>query len=67
MSCVHLRKLYDLCTAEGVKLGGSDLVRFVCTQCDEQEVCPSILMEEYEATHHDEDEGTEDSSEQAEN
>jgi len=28
-----------------------DLVRLVCTQCGEQEVCPDMLMENYEAMH----------------
>jgi len=54
MTCIHLRKLYQLCSSEGVKIGGSDLVRIVCTQCGEQEVCPSALMEEYESTHPEE-------------
>ena len=55
MTCVHLKQLYDLCAKEDLKIGGSDLVRIVCKQCDEQEVCPSLLMEEYEAQHPDED------------
>jgi len=54
MSCVHLKKLYDLCVQEDLKIGGSDLVRIVCKQCGEQEVCPSLLMEEYEAQHPEE-------------
>jgi hypothetical protein len=55
MTCVHLKKLYELCVDEHLKIGGSDLVRIVCKQCGEQEVCPSTLMEEYEATHPNED------------
>jgi len=51
MTCVHLKKLYALCEKEQLKLGGADLVRIVCTQCGEQEVCPSMLLEEYEAQH----------------
>ena len=54
MSCVHLKKLYDLCVQEDLKIGGSDLVRIVCKQCGEQEVCPSMLMEDYEAQHPEE-------------
>jgi hypothetical protein len=54
MSCVHLKKLYDLCAQEDLKIGGTDLVRIVCRQCGEQEVCPSMLMEEYEAQHPEE-------------
>ncbi len=53
MSCVHLKKLYELCEQEELRIGGADLVRLVCTQCGEQEVCPSMLMEEYDATHPD--------------
>lgn len=51
MTCVHLRKLYQLCENEGLKLGGSDLIRVVCQQCGVQDVCPSMLVDEYEATH----------------
>ena len=54
MSCVHLKRLYDLCVEQDVKIGGSDLVRFVCKQCGAQEVCPTMLMEEYEARHPEE-------------
>ena len=54
MSCVHLKKLFDLCAQEDLKIGGTDLVRIVCKQCGEQEVCPSMLMEEYEASHPEE-------------
>ncbi|MCY2994589.1 MAG: hypothetical protein NTY19_43000 [Planctomycetota bacterium] len=53
MTCVHLKKLYFLCETEQLRIGGADLVHIVCTQCGEQEVCPSVLMEEYEAQHPD--------------
>ncbi len=46
---------YQLCRDNDVKVGGSDLVRFVCQQCGEQEVCPSVLIEEYESHEHDDD------------
>lgn len=59
MSCVHLKKLYELCAKEELKIGASDLVRIVCTQCNEQEVCPTMLMENYEATHPDTESETE--------
>lgn len=49
MTCVHLRELFQLCEQNDLKLGGSDLVRIVCKQCDEQEVCPSMLMDEYDS------------------
>ncbi len=49
MTCVHLRQLYKHCHQHNVKLGSSDLIRIVCEQCGEQEVCPSTLMDEYES------------------
>ena len=49
MTCVHLQQLYKLCQEHDLKLGGSDLVRLVCRQCGAQEVCPSVLMDEYDA------------------
>lgn len=49
MTCVHLRKLYQLCQQEGLKLAGPDLIHIVCEQCGEQEVCPSLLYDEYDA------------------
>ena len=45
MACVHLRQLYQLCQDHDLKLGGSDLIRIVCRQCGEQDVCPSNLVE----------------------
>ncbi len=54
MTCSHLKQLFDLCIEQELKIGSGDLVRIVCTQCGEQEVCPSVLMEEYEAQHPDE-------------
>lgn len=49
MTCVHLRKLVQLCQQEGVRLAGADLIHIVCPQCGEREVCPSVLMDEYDA------------------
>ena len=49
MTCIHLKKLYQLCQQEGLKLAGADLIHIVCEQCGEQEVCPSVLYDEYEA------------------
>jgi hypothetical protein len=49
MTCVHLRQLYDLCQKHDLKLAGSDLIRMVCNQCGELEVCPSTLMDEYDS------------------
>lgn len=51
MSCKHLQALYKLCQDHDLKLGSSDLVRVVCQQCGEKEVCPSTLMDEYDAQH----------------
>ena len=55
MTCVHLRKLYQLCNEEDLRIGGSDLIRIVCHQCGEQEVCPSTLMDEIQEA--DDEEG----------
>lgn len=53
MVCVHLRELYQLCESNQLKLSGSDLIRVVCTQCDLEDTCPSVLVEQYEARHPD--------------
>jgi hypothetical protein len=58
MSCVHLKKLYALCSEEGMRISSSELIRFVCTQCGEQEVCPSILLDQYDALHQIADPGS---------
>jgi len=49
MACVHLQQLYQLCQDHDLKLSSSDLIRVVCPQCGEQEVCPSVLTYEYDA------------------
>ncbi len=49
MACVHLQQLYQLCQDHDLKLSSSDLIRVVCPQCGEQEVCPSMLTDEYDA------------------
>jgi hypothetical protein len=49
VTCIHLQQLYKLCQQHDLKLGASDLIRVVCRQCDEQEVCPSTLMDEYDS------------------
>ena len=46
MTCVHLRKLYELCQSHELRLGGADLIHIVCHECGEKEVCPSGLMDE---------------------
>lgn len=44
MTCVHLRKLYELCDENQLEFSSSDLVRIVCKQCERDEVCPSALI-----------------------
>lgn len=51
MPCVHLQQLYKLCQDHELKLSGTDLIRVVCTKCGVQEVCPSTMMDEYDAKH----------------
>jgi len=51
MTCVHLQQLYRLCQEHDLKLGSADLIHIVCTQCGEQEVCPSMMTDEYDAKH----------------
>ncbi|MBC8356172.1 MAG: hypothetical protein H8E66_29700 [Planctomycetes bacterium] len=48
MPCVHLKKLYQLCQDESVKISGADLVHIVCEQCGVKDVCPSMLLEHFE-------------------
>lgn len=49
MTCVHLRKLMQLCEEENIRLASSDLIHVVCQQCGVQEVCPAVLTDEYDA------------------
>ena len=53
MTCKHLKQLYDYCQTNNLKLSSTDLIRIVCPQCGVEEVCPSMLSEEYEAKHHE--------------
>lgn len=48
MTCEHLRQLYQLCQQHELKISSSDVVRFACKECNEVEVCPSVLTGEYE-------------------
>ena len=50
-TCIHLKTLYDLCQANDIRLASHDLVHVVCMQCGKKEVCPSMLLEEYEWDH----------------
>ncbi|MEQ9407421.1 MAG: hypothetical protein RIK87_06820 [Fuerstiella sp.] len=49
MVCSHLKELYQLCETNDLRLGSSDLIRIVCRQCNQQETCPSVLMDEYDS------------------
>jgi len=50
MACTHLKQLFRLCQEHDVRFSGADLVRIVCRECESEEVCPSVLMDEYDAT-----------------
>ncbi len=49
MTCEHLRQLYKLCQTQNLRISSSDVVRIACKECNEVDVCPSILSDEYEA------------------
>ncbi len=49
MPCVHLKQLYKLCQENEIKIGGLDVVRIVCKQCNVKDVCPSVLADEFDA------------------
>ncbi|NLX94990.1 MAG: hypothetical protein GXY83_02315 [Rhodopirellula sp.] len=51
MTCKHLKDLYQICESHNLKLSSSELIRLVCRQCGVDEVCPSVLTEEYESRH----------------
>lgn len=48
MTCIHLRKLYEICESSEIRLSSADLVHIVCKQCGHKEVCPSTIIDEYE-------------------
>lgn len=45
MSCVHLKKLFQLCEEHQIEFSSGDLVHIVCKQCQQQEVCPARSVE----------------------
>ncbi len=55
MACVHLNQLYQLCRESQVRLSSTDLIHIVCKQCEKEEVCPSVLYEEYDEEKSDEE------------
>jgi hypothetical protein len=51
MSCVHLKEINRVCNDHGVHVSQSDLVRIVCKECGDHEVCPSNpVQDDEEAT-----------------
>jgi hypothetical protein len=55
MVCQHLRELYQMCEKNQLRLGGADLIRIVCKQCNQEETCPSVLTDEYDSAYHEVD------------
>ena len=49
MTCEHLRQLYQLCQNHHLTISSSDVIRITCKECQEIEVCPAMLTDEYEA------------------
>jgi len=45
MSCVHLKKLFQLCEENQIEFSSGDMVHIVCNQCQQQEVCPTRPVE----------------------
>ncbi|MCA9245674.1 MAG: hypothetical protein KDA42_01135 [Planctomycetales bacterium] len=56
MTCVHLQELYQLCQENKLKLSSSDLIHVVCKQCEKEDVCPSVLVDQYQEKHPEADE-----------
>lgn len=54
MPCVHIQQLYQLCRDSHVKLSSAELIHLVCRQCNQEEVCPSLLYEQYEEMNQEE-------------
>ncbi len=48
MTCIHLQKLYRLCQEHDIKVSSSDVVRVACKQCQQIDVCPAVLTDEYD-------------------
>jgi hypothetical protein len=51
MTCHHLKQLYDICQSHHLRLSSTDLIRIVCPSCGVEDVCPSVLCEEYDTRH----------------
>ncbi len=65
MTCVHLQRLFQLCEENHLRFSSADLVHVVCDQCQRDEVCPSMLMDQFETKHPDADEIASTSSDSA--
>lgn len=50
MACAHLRQLFELCKVNLPHLAAPEVIHLVCDRCGEKEVCPSVLMAEYDQT-----------------
>jgi hypothetical protein len=62
MPCIHLRQLYELCDENKLHFSSSDLVRIICKQCEKEEVCPAVLIDDYETLQSRHEETSEESS-----
>jgi len=49
--CKHLHELYEICRTHNLRLSSTDLIRIVCPTCGVEDVCPSVLCEQYESRH----------------
>lgn len=45
MPCTRLKQLFEACKESKMPLGGLDVIRFICKQCNVKEVCPSERFE----------------------
>ena len=44
MICLSLQIICRVCSDHGIAIGQTDLIRMVCKECSDQEVCPSNLV-----------------------
>ncbi len=51
MTCTHLRHLIEVCEENDLRFSSRDMVHLVCNKCQKEEVCPSLLYDQYEAKH----------------
>jgi len=54
-SCKHLHEIVETCQRNGVKLSSTDVIRMVCPTCGTEEVCPTLLCEQYDAMAEEEE------------